>query len=201
MQFYSMQGLLQCMYDMSLGVLIELYTDMSTDNNTEKIKKIIALETSSLIQISLLMGYYVSNSNNENTEKDLKEIGHYVGCVFQLLNDLESIFGSAVNEHKGSEHNDIIAGRKNYCYAILQSLITSRERTLLSKKELSIDVLLKKYNIKEMIKNEINNCSKKIDSILCASNNISELWKKNFLEFYESVIYVYLHRLGNDSNQ
>lgn len=198
LQYISMQGLIKSMYDMSLGVLIELDTDMSKKTSVDDVIKIIDLQTSSLIQISLLLGYYLSSEATSITEKTLKDIGQCTGCAFQMLNDIESVFGSTVEEHKGSGHNDIIANRKNFCYAILNSLITKKEHKMIITGDMSVvDKLFTKYAVKDIVMKEIESCGTRITSLIVENNALTDDWKNGFLTFYESIISTYLNRLRN----
>ena len=196
MQYISMQGLIKCMYDMSLGVLIELDTKMTDQTSIKDVVKIIDLETSSLIQTSMLLGYYISRNVDAVIEKTLREVGQCVGYAFQLLNDLESVFGATVEEHKGNDHNDIEANRKNYCYAMLLSLINTKEHKALDNGHESVSALFKKYNIKAVVLKEIEACGRKITSMVGDNKSLDENWKTGFLSFYQSVILTYLNRLN-----
>lgn len=198
LQYISMQGLIKCMYDMSLGVLIELDTNMTKQTSIDDVIKIVNLQTSSLIQVSLLLGYYLSPKISNTTEKALKEIGQCTGFAFQMLNDLESVFGSTVEEHKGSGHNDIVANRKNYCYAILQTLMSHKEHNSIIKGDISdLDNLFTKYSVKNIVINEIEACGARINSLVKDNNALTEEWKEGFLSFYQSIISTYLNRLSD----
>lgn len=198
--YRSMNDIIKTLQDMTLGVLKELDLDKKTLLNTTEIKKIMHLETSSLITNSLLMGFYLSGKDNVTIEKTIKSVGENLGYVFQILNDMESFFSLKLNEHKGSFNNDIDRVRKNICLPILFSKISKKDKKLVYKSNFKSEImikLLKDYNIKQVMFDEVDNTIKKVKSEIFNStakyNNHN--WDKEFFLFINSVISVFKARI------
>lgn len=196
--YKSLTALISTLYDMSLGVLIEL--DLTSDDlsDIQKIKEIMNLETSSLIKNSLLLGYFLSESTAANIESAFEQIGTKLGYAFQVLNDLEP-FCSLKNEaHKGSVNTDISRGRKNICFAVLFELLSNREKhEIFSADDHLLEHLFEKYHIKEIMLGEIHNVLLSIEIELSKldSKIMCEGWIDAFTKFVKSVITTFESRL------
>lgn len=198
--YKSLNDITLTLQDMTLGVLREL--DLNTDDltNTVEIKKIMDLETSSLIKSSLLMGYYLSGKDNDDVELSLKYIGKDLGYIFQVLNDMESFFSKNLDTHKGSKNNDIDRARKNICIPILFSLMSNKDKKAVYNSKTEIDVecvtaLMNKYQIKKILFDEIDHVTKNIKERLNTLNTVSRGWTDEFECFIDSVLKVFKSRI------
>ena len=177
--YRSMNDIIKTLQDMTLGVLKELDLDKKTLINTTEIKKIMHLETSSLITNSLLMGFYLSGKDNVTIEKTIKSVGENLGYVFQILNDMESFFSLFANSiFQNIKKNKKLVYKSNF------------------KSEIMIK-LLQDYNIKQVMFDEVDNTIKKVKSKIFNStakyNNHN--WDKEFFLFINSVISVFKARI------
>lgn len=199
----NMKLVIQALEDMTLGVLKEL--DLSDDISMQKlddIKKIMHLETASLITNSLLVGYLLSQNKEMNIINLLQEIGRDLGYIFQVLNDLEPFCSKRNNGHKGSLNTGISRNRKNICVPLLYIYLTSKEKRKLKKasseeKDVLLLNLFQKYRIQEKLFKEIHNVSKRIHNSISLMTGKPQLqeWCNQFDAFVDSVITVSQKRL------
>lgn len=167
--YRSVNDITHTLQEMTLGVLRELDLNCQTIASLSEIRRIMDLETSSLITNSLLMGYYLTCDEKPKLESILKQAGNNLGYIFQLLNDMESFFSPKIGEHKGSANNDISRDRKNICIPILFELITAREMKKITQvdgtlEETGVLKLLEKYRVKRMLLNEVDSMCKKLSA-------------------------------------
>lgn len=198
--YKSMREIINTLKDMSWGVLAELDLDQYSLINMKKIQEIMHYETGSLITNSLLMGHYLTCSENERIENILKSVGKDLGYSFQILNDLESFFSTKVNEHKGSLNNDINRFRKNICIPVLystMSIFEKRKYKLDNIEDPAIIIeLLEKHKIRDIMMEEIDKISDKIKCELIENATLFQgHWLEGFINFIESVICVFKSRL------
>lgn len=149
--------------NMATGCLEELSLDSESKFSIQKIRRIIHLETTTLITNSLLLGYW-SNHDGSNKlneiDSDINNIGNNCGYIFQILNDLEPFSANGKNiAHKKSLNIDIVRERKNIAVAYIYGAATSKERANIMRKkdeELQEYVLglYDKYSVGDAIKNE-----------------------------------------------
>jgi geranylgeranyl pyrophosphate synthase len=161
---------LQIAYDMTLGALDEV----SSSGNIiaiSKVKEIVSLETSSIIKNGLVMGYIAGLGINASAIDLLDDVGYCCGYAFQSLNDLEP-FGNAdaLVKHKGALSTDIIKNRKNIVVAHICAWATKKEMNQLEainnstqKMYCSVVSLIKKYQIRELILEEVVNLQRRIN--------------------------------------
>lgn len=201
--FKSMQSLTTTLYEMTLGVLKELDLKESDFQEINEITEIMHLETSSLITNSLLMGYYLSQKENNIVEHLFKSIGKDLGYIFQIMNDLEPFCNISNNEHKGSLNTDVTRNRKNICIPILATLMSNSEKKQLLRENLNNqdDIfihLFKKYNVRDILLNETDNVIIKIQKnvSMLSEQGISSLWCTEFMQFLYSVVEVCKNRLS-----
>lgn len=201
--YRSMNEIVSRLQEMTLGVLMELDLDKATMMDTTRIKKIMNLETSSLIINSLMMGYYLTCNENLKLEEILKNCGQRIGYVFQILNDMESFFSNSLNEHKGSINNDINRSRKNICVPILFALMSNKDKKRIRNAygtfdEKELIEMMNKYNVKGILSNEINDVIDVVKKDLVAEKNAFQNveWPKLFMEFLDSVINVFFNRIS-----
>lgn len=150
----------QTIYRMATGCLEELELDLLSRYDTERIRRIIDLETISLIKNSLLLGYWSNCGVDQRVEQTIVEIGKNCGYIFQIFNDLEPFSSAEKNSaYKGSWNMDLDRDRKNIAVAYIYGAASTREKHLLaslSGEELYSLVLelYKKYSICQEICNE-----------------------------------------------
>lgn len=198
----SMMRLIDTMYQMSLGCLKEQNLNKKTIEDISVIRDIMKKETASLLTNSLLLGYYLSNCNDEKVEEKLFEIGSDCGYCFQSLNDLEPFSDcQKLLLHKGSVNTDIAHNKKNIAVAVLLNMLSPIEKTKMSRKNDDensyIFELYEKYRIKDIIMDEVNVIQSRV------RNNISELKKykvnqkrcDDFMSFINSLYSTCIERL------
>ena len=202
---YGFPLFLETVCNMSLGELKELSLDSLTQYNTEIIKNIISLETSKIIQTSLLLGYYASNNNCKEIAQTFENLGYQCGYVFQLMNDMEAFCNSNKNiSHKGALNTDFSKNKKNIVVSYLYELLSTPERETLSEaKGKELDTLLidyfKYYQLKDSLMKEVDIIYKKIIdeiSVLSKKADFNE-WNKCFSFFIETVVSECKSRLSN----
>lgn len=197
--FNSMRSIIAMLNSMTAGVLQELDLDKISTHNINEIQTIIMLETSELISSSLVSGYSLAGGNSSAELDTLSNIGKKIGFVFQLFNDLEP-FMEQIHSHKGKLNIDAVRGRKNYCIALLNEFLNSREKRkldLLDEDRLVdyIFSLLKKYDIVNLVLQE---CEKTFLIVLMEvkKSNFNSNWKEQFISFFHSVYSVSNSRLN-----
>lgn len=150
----------ETIYHMAEGCLEELELDSFSRYDTDKIQRIINLETISLIKNSLLLGYWSNCGTDLSMEKAIIKIGENCGYIFQILNDLEPFSSAEKNSaYKGGWNMDMDRDRKNIAVAYIFGAASEREQrslTSLSGEALQTLVmeLYKKYSIYDEICDE-----------------------------------------------
>jgi len=162
----------QTIYRMAAGCLEELELNPLSRYDTERIRRIIDLETISLIKNSLLLGYWSNCGTDLNIEQTVIEIGKNCGYIFQILNDLEPFASAEKNiAYKGSRNMDMDRDRKNIAVAYVYGAASKREKQLLASltgKELFSLVLelYKKYSIYNEICDEARELEHQTDDLI-----------------------------------
>lgn len=136
-------------YRMAAGCLEELEIDECTRYDLNKIRKIIDFETITLIKNSLLLGFWSSCNEDQDTETEIIKIGENCGYIFQILNDLEPFSSLEKNcAYKGGKNIDINRSRKNIVVAYIYGASTGKERKELSSlsNESLQELLVRLYN-------------------------------------------------------
>lgn len=105
----------QILSDMSVGFICDLNQH---SRDIQGIKKISAMQTSTLLRNSLMIGYCASQDHlsleNSHIYQQLYSLGDSIGTVFQAYNDLEMFFGEDYQmANKGRLYSDIEFNRKN----------------------------------------------------------------------------------------
>lgn len=193
----------QCLFDtvkkLSLGCLQELNIGEKR-YSVEEIRKIINLETSTLLKNSMLFGYYygcaVNNNYNVQVEKVLSAAGLNCGYVFQTMNDLEPLYQQGANSlHKGQLNIDFVKMRKNIVIAELYERCSDEEkkyiRSFEAKKGINCNeiskilLLIKKYHIFSNIFKEIDFRINEINEQLTYLQSVDYCsdWCKQFNEY------------------
>lgn len=198
---------LETVYEMTKGALLEVSQASEASTDIKTTKKIIELETATIIKNSLVIGYSVGGENNAQIINSLNDVGYCCGYIFQALNDIEPYCNpEELKKHKGAVSIDISNNRKNIVYAYLVNTASDDEINLLKSSEggsldLSfINSLITKYKIIELILEEIDNLQSRIemsiDHILTLSN--SKEWCKHFKTFIKLLVEVSSSRAFGD---
>ena len=200
--YRSVNDITRTLQEMTLGVLRELDLNRQTFMDISEIRRIMDLETSSLITNSLLMGYYLTGKENLVLESTLKRVGNNLGFVFQILNDMESFFSLKISDHKGSINNDISRDRKNICIPILFELMSTREKKTVTREdgtlnEREVVALLQKHGVKELLLKEVDNNCLQIKRVIKRGRDeyMQRSWGDEFVCFIDSVIAVFRKRI------
>lgn len=162
----------QTIYRMATGCLEELELDTLSRYDTERIRRIIDLETISLIKNSLLLGYWSNCGADQSVEPIMVEIGKNCGYIFQILNDLEPFSSAEMNSaYKGARNIDLDRDRKNIVVAYLYGAASTQEKHLLSslsdEKLYSLVLeLYQKYSIYQEICDEARGLEQQTDGLI-----------------------------------
>ncbi len=87
------------------GQILDLETENLKELSFPRIIETHKLKTSRLIQTSILSSFLLSNNDNlifgpYRTFIDLFKLGHYLGVLFQLIDDLTELNSSNISEHE-----------------------------------------------------------------------------------------------------
>lgn len=201
----SMYLSLKSAFDMSLGALQEIILIKTNKSEHIDIKKIIDLETSSIIKHGFLLGYSAGNGSNDKVEEIFKEIGYCCGYIFQSLNDLEPFKNyERTIRHKGSITTDIVQNSKNVAFAYIKLLANKSEIEKINNIKKNIEKyqflnnLIHKYEIDEIIFNEIRELNTKIHFLVDELKILvhKDLWCFHFKKFINVLISVSLERIS-----
>ena len=192
--------LLETIERMAVGGIIEV--SQTNEMNADSVilaKKIIDLETTTLIENSFTIGYMVSSDGKLCDE--IKSIGSYMGYCFQLLNDLEPFMNVEKNiSYKGGHNFDANNKRKNIVIAYLYGACTKVERgTLLGKPNFDkVEGLINKYGIKTFIMDEVssytNLIKKGIKDLECSA--VDKGYTSEFCLFLHAMFRICYAKLG-----
>lgn len=194
----------QTIYRMAAGCLEELELDPLSRYDTKRIRRIIDLETISLIKNSLLLGYWSNCGTDLSMERTVVEIGENCGYIFQILNDLEPFSSAEKNSaYKGSWNMDLDRDRKNIAVAYIYGAASRREKhllTSLSGEELYSFVLelYKKYSIYQEICEEAQALEQQTDDLIATlrqpGNPVGSL--DDFRIFVHEMVEICFSKLG-----
>lgn len=119
-------------HNMAMGALEELNLNTASRYDISKIRRIIKLETISLIKDSFLLGYWSNFNGTSDVESVIMEIGDNCGFIFQILNDLEPFSSLEKNiAYKGGMNLDINRKRKSIVVAYIFNAASVKEKQLL----------------------------------------------------------------------
>lgn len=195
----SIDILLQTINDMSYGGIQEVSLNSAFEKyNVPKIKEIISLETTKLIECAFTIGYQLSSTQKNPTE--IVTIGNYAGYCFQILNDLEPFMSTEKNkDYKGKLNYDSNKNRKSIVMAYLYGACSKRERSILDAPVEfdTILLLIKKHNIIKLVLEEVDyytNEIKKAIQIL-EIENLEKNYSNEFRSFLSSMFNVCYSKL------
>lgn len=197
---------LQTLFDISSGALSEVSMKKDEIYNVDFIKRIIKLETATLLKNSLLLGYYSNGGRNHFIEESFIEIGHACGYIFQVMNDLEPFCNSGkIIYHKGAINTDFANFKKNIAITFLYERMSSNEKRWLTSSDISntlefnriIEKYFQKYEVIQAFMEEIAAIEVKINRYVnkVRKEGINELWCKNFNYFITLLVKVAQSRL------
>lgn len=164
----------QTICHMAEGCLEELELNPLSRYDTDHIRRIISLETISLIKNSFLLGYWSNCGMDLNIEQNIVKIGENCGYIFQILNDLEPFSNIDQNStYKGGWNIDMDRDRKNIAVAYIYGAASKHERQslkALSGEELHLLVLelYEKYSIYNEICNEARALEQQTNDLITA---------------------------------
>lgn len=182
----GVKELSQTIINLSTGCCKELSRANYDKQDVNEIKEIIYLETVSLIEKSISLGYrcFHEDQGHENLGK-IEQLGKAFGYVFQYLNDLEPFSQRELYEgHKGKKsHFDY--GKKNIALITLYKELQTEEKAIFDNPDYDkIMKLYQKYEIEhkvlEMVKEEIS----KINDLLMELDNGDKEWVKAFKSLF-----------------
>lgn len=183
---------------MCKGALLEITSADSDRINMERIKKIIDLETTTLLKNSLLIGYIASNENyHPDMKNTIEKIGERCGFIFQVLNDLEPFCNPEyIKKHKGNLNSDYLKSRKNIVIPYMLEALPVKEQKILKtnlERHISYDdiqTLFEEHNMRSYIMQDINELHKIIDNEIDSMNLwcSNKPWLSSFKDFISFLI-------------
>lgn len=164
----------QTICHMAEGCLEELDLNPLSRYDVDRIRRIINLETISLIKNSFLLGYWSNCGMDLKIEQNMVKIGENCGYIFQILNDLEPFSDIDKNSaYKGDRNIDMNRDRKNIAVAYIYGAASKQERKSLT--DLSGDALYslvlelyEKYSIFDEICNEARALEQQTNDLITA---------------------------------
>lgn len=194
----------QTIYHMAVGCLEELELNPSSRYDVNRIRRIINLETISLIKNSLLLGYWSNCGADLSTEQTVVRIGENCGYIFQILNDLEPFSSIEKNStYKGGWNMDMDRDRKNIVVAYIFGAAAKHE--LQSLNSLSGEALrsfvlelYEKYSIYDEICDEARALEQQTDGLITelaqSGQNMGSL--DDFKTFVHEMVDICFSKLG-----
>jgi len=197
-------------YEMCKGALLELTISREQYGDLEHIKKIINLETVSLIKNSLLLGYQLTTNKNGPAEDLITSIGKKCGYIFQVMNDLEPFCNpSYIIKYKGNLNSDIMKSRKSivlpYLYENTNKLEKQKLIEILDGKpdiDILIDILIdmfNKHSINKIIEADLDLIFSSIYDLIdkLSESNVKNNYIYQFKEYVGSLKTHYLTILND----
>ena len=202
--YQSMEIYSETIYRMAMGCLEELELDSSSRYDVDKIRRIISLETITLIKNSFLLGYWSNCRTEYAIEETIVEIGRNCGYIFQILNDLEPFSSLEKNTaYKGGQNLDVNRDRKNIVVAYIFGAASSKEKQALLKlfgEELQILIweLYQKYDVYEAICNNARTLEQQTDRLIdkLQQRNIYVSSIDDFRVFVHEMVSICFSKLG-----
>lgn len=178
------------------GQQLDVDFEVRNDVTIEEYIKMISLKTSVLIGAALKMGAIVSKASETEAQK-LYDFGLNLGIAFQLQDDYLDTFGNPETFGK-QVGGDIIENKKTYLFLKALELSNPEDKNILmqlfqeklAQNEEKIEktrALFNKYEIPNLIKNQINDYSHKAFEVI-ETMEINEVSKKGLLQFGKSLM-------------
>lgn len=185
--YLCFQTIIDTIYAMSKGLMLELSLTNNEILSSDKIIRIAKLETSEILSNCMLLGYYACGGKNTTIADIFNVIGEKCGYLFQTMNDLEAFNNSTKNkQHKGDTNYDIDTQRKNLVIAKLFCIANKKDKALIkSKNAIEIDKLVKKYKVAEIIFEEMKIVYDTIILLIksCEKYGTSPNWCREYSNF------------------
>jgi len=194
----------QTLCSMADGCLQELTLTADSRYDSQKISRIISLETSALIKNSALLGFIINRMPTDAQMKLLNDMGDKVGYLFQAMNDLEPFSSyENISFHKGSPNMDFERSRKNLVIAYIYGMCNSKEKQkLLELKNTTETVpyifqLYKKYDIFHVVQKDLQDVENQVDALLnqLAEQQINKQCLNEFHIFFTDIMKIAKNRL------
>lgn len=186
----NMKRLSEMIGDLCLGCYKEISLADYGRQSEGEIKKIIGMETVSLIAGSLSLGYSCFHKDQGNMDgKAIEELGEAFGYVFQYLNDLEPFsHRESYEKHKGKK-NKVNYEDKNLAMLKMYQAVTGEEKDKFYQNSYEeIISLYKKYNIEQEVLEDVNKEIEKIKQALEKLSVGNEDWVKEFKYLFDLAI-------------
>lgn len=202
--YQSMALYSQTIYRMAAGCLQELELDSLSRYDISRIRRIINLETISLIKNSLLLGYWSNCGSDLSIEQTVVNIGENCGYIFQILNDLEPFSSAEKNSaYKGGWNMDMDRDRKNIAVAYIYGASSKQEQRLLtslSGKDLYSLVLelYRKYSIYDEICEEAKGLERQTEDLIATLYQLGHHTSSldDFRSFVHEMVEICFSKLG-----
>lgn len=192
--FLCLDTLIDTIYSMANGALMEIRLNDKNIYDKDIIKEITQLETAEIIGNSMLIGYYTGlgeyNPNPIIVDK-FKKIGDTCGYIFQAMNDLE-VFSNPhkLYAHKGNLNSDVIKKRKNIAIATLYDIASKPDKKMLMENlHDNMYALMDKYNVLEILTYQLNDLFLQTKNTVKHLNieGISDEWIYSFSSFLDYI--------------
>lgn len=201
---FSMGLFSQTLCLMANGCLQELTLTDASRYDIKKISNIISLETSTLIRNSALLGFVINRMPNDTQMNLLNDMGDKVGYIFQAMNDLEPFSSyENISFHKGSINTDFERSRKNLVVTYIYGMCSTKEKQRLLESKNSPEImpyifqLYKKYNIFDIVRNDLKDIECQIDSLLAqlVNEQVNEQSLTEFRMFFKGIMKIATDKL------
>ena len=181
------------------GQQMDMDFEQRNDVSLSEYLEMIRLKTAVLIGAALSFGGIVANADKKNLE-NISQFGINLGIAFQIQDDYLDTYGKVSNFGK-QIGGDIIDRKKTFLYINALQLANANDRAdllkLFANKQIDNEKLIKKtinlfdnYNIKTIVKQQIDNYTQKSLNYLSAtgfSDKEKEFWKHFALQLMHRI--------------
>lgn len=186
----NLKKLSQIIEDLDLGCYKELAKGSYEKETESEVDEMIYLETVSLIQGSMELGYSCFHeAQGESCHDDIEELGKALGYIFQWLNDLEPYSQkNRYSWHKGNKEN-FDSGKKSIVLWTLTHELTEEEKQNYDlTKYKDVQKLFVKKKIEDIILKDVYKKIEEINSILQKLEPGNESWCNAFRELFDKAM-------------
>ena len=194
--------------DMALGGIEESSLSADEISSISKIKRIIELQTITLVKNGLLVGFYFGGGAPSSVSK-IDSLGYDAGHMFQVLNDLEPFYGANQNaKYKGGKNSDLARLRKNYVIATLMNRQSTEKRdeligSIVSEPDQAYSILeseLRAHKVLESIRDNLRLVKVNIDRTV-GELDVRQDRREGFSSFVNYILDKALSRLDKTPRQ
>lgn len=174
--------LAQIILDLCIGCHKELSRATCGNQDKDETKRIIYLETVSLIKGSIELGYrcFHEDQGHEDLET-IKKLGEAFGYIFQYLNDLEPFSQRLLYERHKGEKSNFDYDRNSIALVTLREKVQGEEKNVLNNPNYNnILKLYQKYEIEQTILGMVKEEIIKTNNLLEKLNAGDEKWVNIF---------------------